>query len=64
MQLRRPTGTIPDPLVERFEHAEQRHLPAEVALVELSTENRLVHALQLAERELLGQQLKADGRSA
>lgn len=49
---------------ERFvklgQNAQFQHLVAEVAPVELHTENGLIEVLQLGHRKLLGQQLEAD----
>ena len=49
---------------ERFvklgQYAQFQHLVAEVAPVELHTEDSLIEVLQLSHGELLGQQLKAD----
>ena len=62
IQLGRAAGTVSNPFVEGLERVELRHLAAEVPLVEAPAEDRLVDALQLAEGELLRQQLKADRR--
>lgn len=47
-------------LVELGENAKLLHLVAEVASVELHTEDSLVEVLQLGHREFLWQQLEAD----
>ena len=48
-------------LVKLGQNAQFQHLVAEVAFVELYTENCLIEVLQLGHRELLRQQLEADG---
>ena len=47
--------------VKLRENAQFLHLVAEVAAVELHTEDSLVEMLELGHRELLRQQLEADG---
>ena len=48
-------------LFQLGQNAKFEHLIAEVAPVELHTEDSLVEVLQLGHRELLRQQLEADG---
>ena len=48
-------------LFQLGQDAQLQHLVAEVAFVELYTENCLIEVLQLGHRELLRQQLEADG---
>jgi hypothetical protein len=62
MELRGTPGAFANPFVERHQDAEQRHLAPEVSLVHRPPQNRLVHLLQLTQRELLRQELEAGGR--
>src|SRR5207248_5179644 len=50
VQPGRPAA-LASPFLDRLQDAEQCQLAAEIALVERSGEDRLVHALQLGERE-------------
>src|SRR5262245_44234770 len=61
MKLRRTCRPLTDPLVERREDVENRHLPAEIPLVEWPSEYSFIHALKMAQREFLRQEVKAGG---